>query len=287
MPSDKKRLFFHAQALLLGFVMAFLFVSGCKKKDRLTASTFRFSVTPPAASVLKNGSVPLIARGSSPSGNVDVNPTWTLSPTSIGTLTPNIGNAVVFTGSALGDATITATYDGMAATSHIAVVAFISTPTVFEVYTDRGLPSGADLFFGGLTVTQSQSGYTPEGIKYFHTDNTSSGFWEITLDPGNTGISKDLSSYSALKFDLRLGRALAFGESLAVQVQDTSSTKSHTLASGDGDYNALNTGWQEISIPLSAFSGLDSMHIKIPFIIVVQTVLTPLSFDVDAIRWSN
>ncbi len=288
MPSDKKRLLPSAQALLLGFLMIFLLMSGCHKKDRLTASTFRFAITPPAAAVLVTDSLNLVASGSSPGGAVDVNPTWTISPsTPSNTLSPTIGTLVTFQPPGLGDFIVTATYDGMIATSQIAVVSYIPSPATFSVYSDNGLPPNSTLFTGGGIAIDAgvSSGYTPEGVRYARSSNTSTGqFWGVVLNSG----SVDLSAYSSLKFDLRLGRTLDAGETLIIRVQDLSSTFSHPLVSGNDGYNRLDVEWQEISIPVSSgFSGLDSHHVKAPFIVVIQPVFSPLTFDVDAIRWSN
>lgn len=293
MPSDKKRLSCYAPMLVLGFMMIFLLVSGCKKKERLTASTFRFAITPPASTLLKTNALTLAASGSSAGGPVEVSPTWTVSPASVGTVTPDVGTTVVFQPAALGDAVVSAVYDGMTATAQIAVVSYIPSATAFNVYSDAGLPSGAGinaLLFtgGGLTLNELSSGYTPEGVRYQHATNSgTNSFWGISLDAGSVGNNKDLSAYTLLKFDLRLGRTLSAGEALIVRVEDTAGTFSHTLASGDGDYNRTNLDWQEISIPVSSgFPGLNSAHVTTPFIIV-QPFATLLTFDVDAIRWAN
>jgi hypothetical protein len=283
-----KRNFFSASilALCLGVLIIVLPATGCKKRDRLSASTFRFSVTPPAASVLLTNTLTLTANGSSAGGHVDVSPNWTVSPSSMGAVVPNVGTTVVFQPAALGDVVVTATYDGMLATSQIAVVSYIPTPATYSVYSDLGLPANTNLFTGGgITVDAAMSsGYTPEGIRYARSSNTTnSQFWGISLNSG----SVDLSSYSFLKFDLRLGRELDSGETLIIRVQDASLTYSHPLVSSSDGFNRMDTLWQEISIPVSDFAGIDSHHISVPFIVLVQSVTSPLTFDLDAIRWSN
>ena len=289
-----------------------LVIAGCHKRDRLSTSTFNFSITPPAASVLRTDSLTLVATGRTAGGSVDVNPTWTVSPSSAGTLTPDIGSTVVFQPAALGDATITATFDGLAAASQIAVVGYIPTQAKFNVYTDQGLPVGAGILSNiflsidascnaTFSFRELSSGYTPEGIKYLDSQNFSSGsFWGVTLDsatatvpcgatPPTNGFSKDLSSFSAgsVVFALKLGRTLDASESLSVNLADNSHTVNGILASGSDGYNRLNTEWQEISIPISRYAGLDLTHVKVPFSIASSSLSSPLSFDVDAVRWSN
>lgn len=286
MPSDKKRWFPYAQALLLGLLVSFFLVVGCHKKDRLTASTFRFSITPPAATVLQTATLTLVAKGTSPGGPVDVNPTWSISPsTPTNMLTPTIGPSVTFQPSGLGDYVITAVYDGMVATSQIAVVSYIPSPATYSVYSDNGLPQNSSLFTGGgISIDATMStGYTPEGIHYARSSNTtSSQFWGISLSP-----VADLSAYSFLKFDLRLGRTMGSSEILNIRIQDHSTTFSHPLVDGSDGFSRLNTQWQEISIPIASFGGVDKHQIVAPFILLVQTVTSPLTFDIDAIRWSN
>lgn len=312
MPSDIKRWIIPAQTLLLGFACLGLLFCGCKKKDRLTASTFQFSVTPPAKSLLISDTLTLNAHGSSAGGSVDVSPTWTVSPPTVGTLSPEAGSTVVFDPSTLGDVVITATYGDMVATSKIAVVSYIPTASAFSVYTDRGLPAEdgilSNLFLridGScnplLTVTPKSSGYTPEGITYLNTsDFDNNDFWGITLDsatavvacgltPPTNGFSKDLSSFTGgtLNFSLRLGRALAVGETLNINVADQATTFSSALVNGADGYSRLSTEWQEISIPLTRYIGVDFNHIVVPFAVAGSGLASILTFDVDAVRWTH
>ena len=170
--------------LALGFVLVLMVFSACKKKDRLSASTFNFSITPPAASVARTGTLTLTARGAG-----DVNPTWSVSASSVGTVSPEIGAVVVFTPVALGVVTVSATYEGLQANSQIGIVTYIPNSNTFDVYTDLGLPSGAginsDIFDDDGILTELQVGYTPEGVKYQHASNTGAGqFWGVTLGAG-------------------------------------------------------------------------------------------------------
>ena len=282
---------------LIGFPLFLGGISACKKKDRLTNSTYSFSITPPASSVVKTESLTLTATGVSPSGTVEVDPSWTLSNNSLATLTPSIGRSVVFQPTALGDVVVTATFDGQTATSQIAIVTYKPSSNTFDVYNDNGLPSEtgilSDIFVdGGLDIQEISSGYTPEGIRYQRTANALAGDWGITLDKAPSAArSKDLSTFSAgqLKFSLRLGRQMLGGETFRIDIGDTGATRSFTMVRGT-DFSGLSTDWQEISIPLATsgtYSLLDFAHIKVPFAVVPTALGSALTFDIDAIRWEK
>jgi len=280
----------HLLGLLVGFAAVFLFVPACKKKERLTSSNFNFSVTPAATTVVKTQSVTLTARGPS-----EATPTWAVSSSTLASISPTIGNTVVFTANALGDVVVTATDDGVQANSQIAIVTFKPTSNTFDVYTDNGLPTGpgilSDIFVdGGLSVAEISTGYAPEGIKYQRTTDAVSGDWGITLDKApSAGRSTDLSSYSAgsLKFALRVTRQLTGAETFLINIADKGQTKSYTLVRGT-DFSGLSTDWQEISLSLPAhYSGLDLSHINVPFAIVLSGMGSALTFDVDAVRWEK
>jgi hypothetical protein len=301
---NKRRIYQWEMARALGFLViivglvGLLVCIGCKKKERLTSSTFSFQISPPAASVLKTSSgITLTAKARSTDGSMDVNPTWSVSPETVGTLSSSIGSVVTFQPVGLGDAIVTATFEGASATAQLAVVTYQPTSNTFDVYNDNGLPSGSDVASdiftsGGSFLSELSSGYTPEGTKYQRASGVSTGnFWGVTLDKNSAGKSKDLSAFSAgsLKFALRLvNRTLANTESIRLDVTDASNTtKSFTLASGSNGYNRLSTDWQEISIPLSNYAGADFAHIKVPFAVVVLGLSSSLTFDIDAIRWEK
>ncbi|MFN0118556.1 MAG: Ig-like domain-containing protein [Elusimicrobiota bacterium] len=280
-------------------------LSSCSKKNRLSASTYEFSVTPPATSVVKNESVTLIAKGQLNGQDINVTPTWTVSSSAVGTLSSSIGPTVTFQANQLGDAVVTATYDGLTTTVQIAVVAYKPVSSFFNVYTDDGLPSEAGISSDIFTICPSNflsevsTGYTPEGTKYQRATNLVTGdFWGITLDkatspgvgcaPGPTaGLSKNLSSLSTLKFTMRLNRTLSVGEQIRINVSDrTPQTVSFILVSGSNGFNRLSTDWQEISLPIGAsYPGLVKTSINVPFALVAGLLNTPLTVDIDGIRW--
>ncbi len=279
--------------ILLGLVFP-----GCNKKDRLTASTFTFGITPPAASVLRSSTLTLSAFGSSAGGSVSVSPSWSVSPSGVGTLNNSIGTTVVFTPVALGTAVVTATYEGLQATAQLDVVTYIPGSSVFNVYNDDGLPttSGAsvsDIFVGtGVSLAEVTGGYTTEGVEYQRTTGFDTGeFWGITLDDNNVGADRNLSAYNGnFKFSLRLVNrtlsSIAGGDHLRIELKSTGAAAvAVSLTSGSFGFNRLSSDWQEISIPLSNFTGLNLAQIQNPFAIVAIALNSSLTFDIDAVRW--
>lgn len=283
-------------------LVAIAALPACHRKNRLTSNYFTFSITPPAATVVKNSPVTLTAN----TGGADVNPTWEMTPQTAGTLVPAVGRTVVFTPTTLGDVQIFATIDGTQAKSQIAVVTYIPptatsstapTTTVYSVYSDQGIPVspllGTDVFTGGgLTLTELNTGYTPEGVKYFRSTSGSGGFWGVSYEIHKTGAVVDLSAYSAgtLKFSIRLGRTMGPTEKIEIHIDDDGAgTTPGKVDNISTDFmNELSTDWQEVSIPISSFAPaqtLSTMHV--PFAIVVVNVSSSLTFDVDAVRWEK
>lgn len=281
--------------ILLVLVLLFSPMTACKKKERLSVSTFNFSITPPAATVVKNNSLTLTASGNSSVGPVEVSPTWTVSDESVGTLNTSIGHVVTFQANGLGDVTISALSDGIVAISQLAVVTYQPSANTFDVYNDDGLPSEAgitaDIFTNANFLSELSSGYTPEGINYQRASNASTGnTWGVTLDDNSLGQSKDLSTFASgtLRFALRLARALESSEQIIVELTDAANVvNSFTLASGSNGYNRLGTGWQEISIPITSFSTINKSQVKVPFAARVNALGTSLTYDMDAVRWEK
>lgn len=285
-------------SLLVLFAVVLMGLSGCNKKDRLTTSTFRFGITPPAASVIRTNTLTLSAYGSSEAGTISVSPTWAVSPTTIGTINNSIGTSVVFTPVSLGTAVVTATFEGTEARAEINVVTYIPGSSVYNVYNDDGLPSNVppstvDIFVDpGVSLAEVAIGYTPEGVNYQRATGMSTGeFWGVTFDDANVGASRDLSDYDGtLKFSLRLvSRTLASiggGDHLRVELQTNGSAATPvSLTSGSYGFNRLSQDWQEIAIPITDFVGLDTTQIENPFAITAVTLNSSLDFDIDAIRW--
>lgn len=284
-------------SLALGFSLVLLI--SCDKRNRLTSSNYNFSISPAATSVLRGQSVTLTAQGVTQNGSIDVNPEWSVTQ-GTGTLNTSIGRTVVFTSQSLGDVIISATFDGQTATSQIAVVTFQSSTRTFNVYSDAGLPTGlgltSDIFTSttppaNISLAESNSGYTPEGLEYQRATNAPvNSFWGVTVNATNSpGVSTDLSAYSAgfLKFSIRLGRTIV-GENVQIDVVDaTPTTRSIDLNFATHGFSKTTTDWQEISIPATAFAGLNFTTVTVPFAVVLDGISTPLTFDIDAVRWDT
>lgn len=295
-----KKTFRHSVRVALAAALAALAMAGCKHKDRLTSNYFNFTITPPAATVLNGAAVTLTANTG---GSADIQPTWEVTPTTAGSFNPAVGRQVIFTPAVLGDAVIVATLDGVQARSQLAVVAYISTttiPNLFDVYTDQGLPThfgsaqfGPDIFVGGLTLSELSTGYTTEGIKYLHAVGFTNDFWGVALDTHRAGAKANLASFSfgTLKFSIRLARNMGISEDLRIAIDDTIGLPGQdggVLLSTIGSFSKLSTDWQEVSIPIASFSPTqDLSQIKVPFAIALQNMGSSLTFDVDAVRWEK
>lgn len=281
-------------ALVLG-------LSACNKKSRLTSSTYDFSITPPAAMVLKNQTLTLTAKGSSAHGSIDVAPTWSVSPTSPSTLDIDFGPTVQFQSSALGDYIVTANFDGRETTTRIAVVAFLPSANTFDVY-DDDLPVEAGLdvdIFASVApdpvmdLSELDAGYTPEGLQYQRATNApDDSFWGVTLDKNSLSLSRDMSAFNGgyLKFAIRLHRVVAAlpTEEIQIHLGDAVPvTVIFTLTSGANGFSRLSTDWQEVSIPIASFAGLNTSLVRVPFAIVMETLTSNLTFDIDAVRWDT
>jgi hypothetical protein len=77
---------------------------------------------------------------------------------------------------------------------------------------------------------------------------------------------------------------------MRIEINDNSVTKGVDLDATYG-FSRLTTDWQEISIPITAFTGqgINLATIKNPFAIALQFMPASSTFviDVDAIRWEK
>ncbi|MCB4756050.1 MAG: hypothetical protein LHV69_03305 [Elusimicrobia bacterium] len=284
----------HERYLTYGICVVFLLFFGCHKKDRLSENTYTLAIDPPAVAVVKEGSQTFTARAVSAAGNFNVSPTWSVSPPAMDFLSSHIGNPVIFQPTELGDAVITATFEGTQANAQVAVVTYQPNSNTFDVYTDL-LPTGADidsdifLFSGNITVTEMTSGYTPQGVKYQRAVPSISGaFWGVTLDKVALGKSKNLQEFSSgsLEFSIRLSRQLTT-DGVNIFINNIAgSTGTVVLASSHNFLNTVSDDWQEVSIPISEFA-IDTSFIKVPFGIKIDPLVSSLTFDVDAVRWQK
>ncbi len=285
---------------------------GCHKKNRFEANTYNFTIDPPAVTVVKGATQVFTAHATSKAGEIDVSPTWTVSPSNmtlptgevvntVSFLTSSIGTSVRLTPLALGDIVLTASANGMQTTASAAVVTYQPIATNFDVYMDA-LPTGsgilADIYVtpGTSYLSQMASGYTPQGVNYQHVEAGPIGyFWGVTLDKNNAGFKVDLSSMTggSLKFSIRLGRAINPGEFIRVTVEDTLGAKGLATSSVVGKWAGfdptLTNVWQEVTIQLSGFiPGINKTRVKVPFGMSFDgNISGPLTLDVDAVRWQK
>jgi hypothetical protein len=296
-------------AIVLVTVAGLLPVS-CKKKDRLGADTATLTITPPAATALRGESLELSSYILYPNGaKKRVSADWAVSGACAQNnnldLDVTTGDLVVFTvPNSLCDVEITATSEGKSSIARVAIVAYKSAASIFEVYSDAlpNLPNTNIYVFpqAATFLAESSIGYTPQGLKYQRATDTSTGnAWGIShnFTPGLL-TSVDLSDYhpavAKLKFFIRLHRQLA-GEIIRVEIEylDNSDIARkaavNSLSADMLGFNASNTDWQEVSIVLDDFvtgsPPINYARIIVPFGIVMQFLGSPLTFDIDAVRW--
>jgi len=280
----------------LGALTVMLVITGCERRKRLTGNDVAFRISPPAATAVKGSTVTL----SVVAGSGEINPTWAVSGP--GTLSPAVGRTVEFTSDQLGDAVVTATYDGAAASAQIAVVAYnpsaISSDR-FDVYNEGffeyepALTGTGFLVFVGPddeTIAAQTTGYTPQGITYFRMTAINSGsnfaFWGVSVSG-----TKDLTAFATgnLKLAVRVAPQLGAGPNVRVEINDGSITRGVDLV--NFGFSPLGADWQEITIPVGAFTGqgIALATIKNPFAIALQFIPAAATFtvDVDAVRWEK
>jgi len=139
------------------------------------------------------------------------------------------------------------------------------------VYSDDGMPVGSEVYTWGWGNFDGE--YTgenpPEGEKCFRTECTYSyAGWGVFKQSG----SWDMSSYSNgyLRFWLKSW------DTVKVEIEDASHTK------GTKYVGSTAGAWQEISIPISDFSGVDLSQIYGLFEATIENTGT---FYVDYVRW--
>jgi hypothetical protein len=163
---------------------------------------------------------------------------------------------------------------------------------VFVVYRDAGIPSDADIYtwdsYRGWNVGEGEATFDgnctdvagiPEGSKCFLTisnnGNNYAGWGVFFVKP--SAHTNDLSGYSTLKFWVKTGTNLK----VEIQPTNASGTKKAVYINRYG-WDGTDT-WQEISIPKSAFSGVDFTDIYCPFMITVEAA--GKTFYVDDVVW--
>jgi hypothetical protein len=241
---------------------------------------------------------------------------WSVSNSSMGTVSPTHGTQCVFTPKTAGHADITASVNGQTATCHLVILQPGQTPTPTPVpsgtptatptpvptfpqnlnlYNDQGGILGNPnvlLFTGGGLTIDEKSGGAAEGSKYLESVTPTGGFWGISLDKNNQGLSANASSLAggALRFSIRLARNLNTAEVLHINLSDKSQKTFSVSVGKDPSCSGDVSGqWQELVIPISLYPGVDLSHLTVPFAIADASPSgSPrLTFDIDNVRWTT
>ena len=280
-----------AKKVLIAFLFLPLLVLGCKKKDRLSSNTYSLSVVPPATTAVINVPKTFTVEGRAPGGNVVTDPEWTIFPSSGATvITPTLplfGPSITLNFSAVGFYVLTATFEDKTASTQVRILA--STPSTISnsgnIFNDQGIPTGAQVFAGGLSLSEPTGG-AAEGNKFMRASGVTSSFWMVDLQ---TGLA-DLDSFpgGTIKFFIRLDRPLALGETLRLEMQRPNNGPKQGVVSGIlwNGFSGSNTGWQEVSIDLSNFF-LGQGTIQAPFIFVTSVGAPVMTIDIDFVRWEK
>jgi hypothetical protein len=292
---------------LIAIIFSTIFFS-CSKKNKLQTDTLTIYVTPSPVVVEPGKSRELQATGkSAKSDNVDINPQWILDPESLGSISPTRGKKTTFTASAnTGSGKIKVIEENVYTEVNVTITTQTQSgggggSSALILYNDNGLNKQfgtPDIFIwadgGKQNVTASEKNNSGNPIDSQRYQSFTSGVsWfggGIVLKKENGEPSPvDLSSYSnkTLKFYIRLSRVLVSLEKIKVEIEHTSKqTKSPPIyLSSDYGFDKNSTNWQEISIPLNNFSGVDYTKILLPFECTAENITSTLTLDWDYVRW--
>jgi len=296
----------------------FGFVSCTSRKDKLTADTLVISIDPTAVSVSTGAAKNLTAIcKSARSGNADVSPTWAVD-SNLGTFNPKSGKTTTFTaGTTVGTGKIYATYSGVIgkATVNISTSATVTSPppppppgvTILAIYSDSGLlaegthipdiPKWGSIANAGLVEQTSGGGASGDSAKYMRDSSGADTYvgWGVTLDKNDATYKRDLSAFAAghIKFYLKTDRALAATDRVFINVEEANGTKTpNIIIDATYGWNNGNSSWQQVSVPVSALTGISLTNVHLPFEITVDggnltALSSPIIMDVDYVRWTS
>ncbi|MBI4397254.1 MAG: hypothetical protein HY548_09175 [Elusimicrobia bacterium] len=265
-------------------LLSTVFVSiGCtKKKDRISAPSLILQVSPTATNVVSGNEKTFTARILSPQGLVsDTDPSWTISPATVGTLSPTVGNQVTFTaGAILGSSgTIQVSYQGLTANAQVWVggnigdtaksYGFFSEAATSYMKFDMPNPTDSDggylgAFEGGggsiALASAAGIGEFTEGTKSLKATVSDGGnppgYWAglyMKFGYPTTNQTKDFSAYTGgtIKFDFRAPS----GKEVYLKVESSAATDPEVALRTQKSVTFDNT-FHSVSLPLSDFSGL-------------------------------
>ena len=141
---------------------------------------------------------------------------------------------------------------------------------------------------GGLTISE-QTGGAAEGSKFLRAVAGPGGFWGITVDKNNPANGIDLSSFASgsLKLAVRVDRALTPADAIVINVTGAGMSPVSVALDSSIGFNPSSAGtWQDVSIPLSRFSGVNLSKVNAPFAVAINSPSgTPsVTIDIDNVR---
>ncbi len=295
--------------LVLFFVFSLLVFLSCSKRSRLTSSTLVLSILPTSVSLAPEATQTFTVSGkTAKTDNPDIDPEWSVTPSTLGTLNKKTGKEVVFTaGSSAGTGKIIAQEGDVKAEASITVSASAgggSSDVVLSFYNDSGLVNTfgtPDIFVwsedSSLSISEERSdgdGAPGDVNKYQRIGDDNSSWFGAGIVINKVGevqnpvnLSSYASSSNSLRFYIRLSRGLTDSEKIKVEIEHTSSTKETVYLDANYGFNKDNTSWQEITIPLTSFSGVDYTQVLLPFEITAENITSHLTFDWDNVRWTK
>lgn len=300
--------------LLLALCLCSLSACDTAKRSRLSSDTLRIAIDPPAVNgvIVFNSTMTLNAVCRSPqSPDPDVTPVWTVE-NNLGTFDPATGKKVIFTaGSIIGTGAIYASIGSVRSPALSISVAHSTSAvvkTVLPIYSDEGLIAVGihipDIYkwgqkdsvipgTGNPGLTESSGGGAPGDAAAYMTDPSgveSYVGWGITLDKNDTTFKADFAAYAAgtIKFYLKTNRALAGFERVFINVEEANKTKNPPLVITAGyGWNHAVSSWQEVTVPVADITGVNLANIHLPFEITVDNLSSPITMDVDDVRWER
>jgi len=279
-----------AKKYILCFALFALILAGCGKKSRLTVDTFFLTVEPGAYWVEPNGSVELtVTAGTSTRSNIDINVSWLLQTSDMGSLSSDYGNKTVFTAdpSAYGTATVVAVYNQFMKTVEIG----IGVKSILSDYHCAGyfgVFSSVNTHPSTSFVTVDDSAVFREGSKSVRADYSipPGGWGGFFIQAGQDALSTETADMSAFS-----GGRVRFWVKTPHDLEIKIDTVPKQLSSVSPAY--IDDNWHEVEISLSGLGIADFSKISPYFTITVISDGTynnnqqiSGSFYVDDVRWT-
>lgn len=294
------------------FLISVFILSGCEKRDRLTVPTQTLRISPTAAAVRTGTTKSFSVSVVSPSGEAqDVLPTWSISPASVGTLSPSTGLLSQFTaGQSLGaQGVITVSHEGLTAQAQVTVVPATGDPaTAYGIFSEsltNGFlfdvanppnPDGAELIAfncgQGDTATLSAGtgvGEYSEGLSSLKVavsiplnGGVCPGTAFLLGSPTPTAQNKDMSAFAggSLKFDIRA----PLGRNVRIKVESFPTGDDQNMIL-DGVYTVFDDQFHSVTIPLASVPGLQLGAFRgVTFVALFGSAAENYNFYIDNVR---